>query len=450
MCGHGGGTLKEEEEDFMDRIHSDLTLGAKKTNTRYKILTLIFIVTVLNYVDRATLSVAAPAIRQEFGIDAWSMGLAFSAFGWAYTALQLPGGWILDRWGPRWVYGIALIVWSGFTYFQGHIAWFANPFLALFIMRLLMGAAEAPAFPANSRLTVMWFPKQERGFATAVFSCAQYVALAVTPLMTWLLHSFGWEHIFYWTGVGGIAAGAIWLLYVRAPQSHKSANAAELLHIEGEEGRFSETNNTSLSWAFLRRSFSNRMLVGIYIGQFCLTTISWFFITWFPTYLIQEKGLSILAAGVYTAIPGIGAFIGGILGGLFSDWLIRRGHSLSVARKTPIILGFIFSSSIILGNYVSDPKLILAVMTLAFFAKGLGTQGWTILGDVSPKTSLGINGGVFNFCGNIASIITPIAIGGILSATGSFSLALIYVGVIALVGALSYLIVVGDIKRLQD
>lgn len=422
----------------------------KKTNARYKILALIFLVTVLNYVDRATLSVAAPAIREEFGIDAWSMGLAFSAFGWAYTALQLPGGWILDRWGPRWVYGTALIVWSVFTYVQGHIAWFANPLIALFVMRLLMGAAEAPAFPANSRLTVMWFPRQERGFATSVFSCAQYVALACTPALTFLLHAYGWEHTFYWTGIAGVLAGAIWLLYVRAPKDHRAANAAERLHIEGEEGAFAEKNKTSLSWAFLRRSFSNRMLVGIYIGRFCLTTISWFFITWFPTYLVQEKNLSILAAGVYTAIPGIGAFIGGILGGILSDWLIRRNHSLSFARKTPIILGFIFSSTIVLGNYVSDPTLILVVMTVAFFAKGLGTQGWTILGDVSPKSSLGINGGVFNFCGNIASIITPIAIGAILSATGSFSLALIYVAAAALIGAFSYLVIVGDIRRLEE
>lgn len=434
-------------------MHASLQLNpheTKRTKTRYKILTLIFLVTVLNYVDRATLSVAAPAIRQEFGIDAWSMGIAFSAFGWAYTALQLPGGWILDRWGPRWVYGISLMIWSVFTYVQGHIGLFASPLIALFVMRLLMGAAEAPAFPANSRLTVMWFPRQERGFATSVFSCAQYVALACTPILTWLLHSFGWEHTFYWTGIAGLLAGVIWLLYVRAPQDHNSANAAERLHIEGDEGAFAETNKASLSWAFLRRSFTNRMLVGIYIGQFCLTTISWFFLTWFPTYLIQEKGLSILAAGVYTAIPGVGAFIGGVLGGLLSDWLIRKNYSLSFARKTPIILGFIFSSTIVLGNYVSDPMLILIVMTLAFFAKGMGTQGWTILGDVSPKSSLGINGGVFNFCGNIASIITPIVIGGILTATGSFNLALIYVAVIALLGAFSYLVIVRDIKRLPS
>lgn len=130
----------------------------KKTNVRYVILALIFLATTFNYVDRATLSVAAPAMRAEFGFDAITMGLAFSAFGWAYTAMQIPGGWVLDKHGARLVYGIGLILWSALTMMQGLVHAVSFTFLALFALRFLMGIAEAPAFPANSRLTVMWFP----------------------------------------------------------------------------------------------------------------------------------------------------------------------------------------------------------------------------------------------------------------------------------------------------
>ena len=428
------------------------TDGIRTGFTRYKILLLIFIVTTLNYVDRATLSVAAPMMRTEFGFDALTMGIAFSAFGWAYTGLQIPGGWILDRFGAKKVYGIGLLAWSLCTFSQGHISLFANAFMALFVMRFAMGIAEAPAFPANSRLTVMWFPIQERGFATSVFSCAQYFALALfTPFMTWGVHEFGWRSIFYAAGGVGIAIGLFWLYYINTPERHKGVSPAELSYIQGsaESKASNEESANSISFSKAWKTLSNRMMIGIYIGQYSLTTMSWFFLTWFPTYLMEAKGLSIMKAGIFTAIPGIAAFVGGLLGGLLSDWLLKRGYSLSIARKTPIIVGLLFSSVIVIGNYVDSQWLVLTVMTIAFFAKGLGTQGWTIVGDVAPKGTIGLTGGVFNFCGNIASIVTPIAIGAILKATNSFNYALIYVSIISLIGAFSYIFVVGELRRLE-
>lgn len=155
----------------------------RRTNVRWFILAMIFIVTVFNYVDRATLSIAAPSMRHELGFDALTMGIAFSAFGWTYTGMQIPGGLILDRFGARIVLGLSLIAWSVLTFLQGYVHLFASAFAALFALRFLMGAAESPAFPCNSRLTVMWFPSTERGLATSIFQLAQYFALAVfTPI----------------------------------------------------------------------------------------------------------------------------------------------------------------------------------------------------------------------------------------------------------------------------
>ncbi|MDR3561850.1 MAG: MFS transporter [Negativicutes bacterium] len=426
-------------------------VGAKRTNVRYFILAMLFIVTTFNYVDRATLSMAAPAMRKDLGFDAVTMGWALSAFGWAYTALQVPGGWILDKYGSRLVYGLGLFLWSAFTFLQGFVGWVTFSFVALFALRFLMGIAEAPAFPANARLTATWFPTHERGFASAIFNSAQYFALAAfSPLMGWTLYQFGWPSIFFWTGAVGMVIAAYWFKVVRNPKEHPSVNQEEMDYISAGGGLANiGDKKTEIKWSYVQALVSNRLMIGVYLGQFCLNTITWFFLTWFPSYLVTAKGMSILKVGLVASIPAIAGFAGGVLGGYWSDWLLRRGKTLTVARKTPIILGLVFSSSIILANYVSSETLVIAVMSLAFFSKGVGALGWAVVGDTSPKEMVGLSGGIFNFIGNLASIATPIVIGYILESTGSFNGALVYVGVMGFLGAMSYLIIVGEIKRVE-
>ena len=426
------------------------TASAARTNVRYVILAMIFIVTVFNYVDRATLSIAAPAMRADLGFDALTMGIAFSAFGWAYTSMQIPGGIILDRYGSRTVLGISLIVWSTLTFLQGYVDLFSSAFVALFVLRFLMGVAESPAFPANNRLTVMWFPRNERGLATAIFQSAQYFALAAfTPLMVLLLNSFGWQHVFFWTGAAGILVGLLWFRMVHEPRKDKRVNAAEIEYIEAGGGMPSiGDTKTPFSWQRARAIGGNRMMLGIYLGQFCLTSITWFSLTWFPTYLVEARGMTMLKVGLVAAIPPLAGFIGGMAGGVWSDWMLKKGFSLTAARKTPIICGLLLSSSIVVANYTQSVVLVIAVMSLAFFAKGVGNLGWCIVGDVSPRQAMGISGAMFNFCGNIASIVTPIAI-GVLVSQGSFDWALIYVSAMGLLGAFAYLFIVGPLKRME-
>ena len=252
------------------------TQSVAKTNVRYLILVMIFIVTVFNYVDRATLSIAAPSMRADLGFDAMTMGIAFSAFGWAYTSMQLPGGIILDRFGSRLVLGLSLIIWSLFTFLQGYVDLFSSAFLALFVLRFMMGVAEAPAFPANNRLTVMWFPRNERGLATAVFQSAQYFALAVfTPLMVWLVSTWGWQHVFWVTGGAGILIGFLWFRMVQEPRKDTRANQAEIDYIEAGGGLPTIGDvKTPFSWKRMKAIGGNRMMAGIYLGQFCLTSIT--------------------------------------------------------------------------------------------------------------------------------------------------------------------------------
>jgi len=426
---------------------------SKPTHIRYLILLMLFIVTTFNYADRATLSMAAPAMTKDLGLNSVTMGYAFSAFGWSYAALQIPGGWLLDKFGSRLVYGIGLFFWSLFTFLQGTVGFYIgiSAFVTLFALRFLMGVFEAPAFPANSRITTMWFPTKERGFASAIFNSAQYFALAVfNPLMGWVLVAFGWRHVFYFVGFGGVLLAAIWFKVIKTPHEHKSVNQSEIDYIQAGGGLADMGDKKSeIKWTYVKQLITTRMMLGIYLGQFCLNTITWFFLTWFPLYLVQAKGMSILKVGLIASIPAIAGFIGGLLGGYVSDGLLRRGHTLNVARKLPIVLGLFLSGSIILANYVTTEWVVIAVMSLAFFSKGFGALGWSVVSDTSPKEMLGLSGGIFNLAGNMASIITPIAIGYILNVTHSFNGALIFVGAMGILGALSYLVIVGDLKRVE-
>lgn len=424
----------------------------KRTKVRYSILLFLFLATVFNYADRATLSVVAPFMSQELGFDPEAIGLAFSAFGIAYVIMQLPGGWLLDRYGARMVYGCALIGWSLVTMLQGTIYLYASPLIVLVILRLLMGAIEAPAFPANSRLSVQWFPNKERGLVTSIYQSAQYISLGIiTPLMTIILHNLSWHYVFYYIGAIGVILGIVWLFKVRDPLQHPKVNQEEIEYIRdggGEPTLGSKKAQEKITLAQFKSVCINRMMIGVYIGQFCVTSITWFFLTWFPTYLYQAKGMSILKVGFIASIPAIAGFVGGLLGGVFSDALLKRGYSLTVARKLPVICGMLLSCVIVIANYTSSEIVVVAAMSVAFFAKGFGNLGWCVLSDTSPKEVLGIAGGVFNMCGNMASIVTPLVIGIILANTQSFDYAILYVGSMGLLGLISYLFIVGPLERI--
>jgi ACS family glucarate transporter-like MFS transporter len=434
--------------------------AVKATRVRWTILAILFIVTTINYADRATISIAGPELSKQLGLSPVQMGLVFSAFSWSYVLCQLPGGWLLDRFGTRIVYFFSIFLWSLFTLAQGWVGFFSGgaAVAMLFTLRLIVGAAEAPSFPGNSRLTTSWFPTAERGTAAAIFNSAQYFATVLfAPIMGWLVHSYGWESVFFMMGGLGIVIALAWLKFVHGPRQHPKANAAELQHLE-RGGALVDLETTGLlaadrpqvdTWSCLKQLLSSRMLLGIYIGQYCINTLTYFFLTWFPIYLVKERHMTILKAGFIAALPAVAGFLGGVLGGIISDRMIKRGYSTSVARKTPIIGGMLLATTMVLCNYVDQDWVVVAVMALAFFGKGIGALGWAVVGDTSPSQAGGMSGSLFNMFGNVAGITTPIVIGFILQATGSFYGALVFVGANALVTVLCYLFLVGEIKRFE-
>ncbi|MCO8162911.1 MFS transporter [Pseudomonas sp. 21LCFQ010] len=429
----------------------------KQTRARYMILLMLFLVTTINFADRATISIAGSSIQKDLGIDAITLGYIFSAFGWAYVLGQIPGGWLLDRFGSKRVYAASIFTWSLFTLLQGYIGEFSvgTAVVLLILLRMSVGLAEAPSFPGNARIVASWFPTKERGTASAIFNSAQYFATALfAPLMGWIVYRFGWEHVFIFMGSLGILFSLIWMRTIYSPKDHPWANAAEVRYIAENGGLVdlddrSKKKDSGPKWDYIRQLLTNRMMAGVYLGQFCINSLTYFFLTWFPVYLVQERGMTILKAGIIASLPAICGFLGGVLGGVFSDMLLRRGNSLSVARKTPIVLGMVLSMSMILCNYVEADWMVVGFMALAFFGKGVGALGWAVVSDTSPKQIAGLSGGLFNTIGNLSSITTPIVIGYIIAATGSFKMALVFVGVNALIAAISYLFIVGEIKRVQ-
>ena len=433
-----------------------------KTRKRYAILAMLFVVTAINYADRATLSIAGPALSKELGLSAVTMGYVFSAFGWSYVLAQLPGGWLLDRFGSKRVYAVSIFIWSLFTMLQGGISFLTatagTAIVMLFSMRLLVGLAEAPSFPANARIVAAWFPANERGTASAIFNSAQYFSTVLfAPIMGWITHNYGWPYVFYFMGTVGIIVSVFWLRVIYSPKTHPGVNRAELDYIEQGGGLVEldqprdtasmRSANDKPQWIHVKQLLSNRMLLGVYVAQYCITTLTYFFLTWFPVYLVKERGMSILNAGFVAAVPAICGFLGGVLGGVISDFLLRRGFSLTASRKTPIVIGMLLSTSMIACNYVDSAAVVVAIMAFAFFGKGLGALGWAVVSDTSPKEISGVSGALFNTFGNSAAITTPIVIGYIVGGTGSFNGALIFVAANALVAVVSYLFIVGEIKR---
>ena len=202
-------------------------------------------------------------------------------------------------------------------------------------------------------------------------------------------------------------------------------------------------------WGHIKQLLGKRMMVGVYLGQYCINALTYFFLTWFPVYLVKERGLTILQAGFVATLPALCGFLGGVLGGVISDAILRKTKSITLARKIPIVGGMLLSMTIIGCNYVDGQAFIVGLMALAFFGKGIGALGWAVVSDTSPKEAGGVSGGLFNMFGNLSSITTPIVVGYIISATGSFNGALVFIGVNALVAAIAYLFVVGKIERVQ-
>ena len=271
------------------------------TRKRWVIIWLAFIGLSINYLDRSSLSVALPFMGKDFELTATQQGLIFAAFFWAYDFCQLAAGWYVDKVGPRRSFSLAAVWWSVFTMVTAA----ATNFWSLFAARFLLGVGESPAPSTAAKVVATWFPVRERAFATSIWDSGSRVgAVIALPIVTLIVALTSWHAVFIIIGVAGIIWAAVWWKVYRSPQEHPGANAAEVAYIEegGARGEASDDANAAkLPW---RSLFKYRTVLSMMFGFFCLNSAIYFFITFFPSYLVKERGFDLLKLGMFGAIPG--------------------------------------------------------------------------------------------------------------------------------------------------
>jgi ACS family D-galactonate transporter-like MFS transporter len=411
--------------------------GTRAGATQHFMLALVVGAMMINYLDRSNLSVAAPLITKEFGLGPVQMGVLFSAFAWTYAFANLPTGYLMDWFGTRVVYGIALLGWSVATALQS----LCSGINTLLPLRLAVGTLEAPAIPSSARVVAVWFPPEERGLATSVYIMAQSVGTAfLSPLLFWIAVSMGWRWLFFICGVFGIVWGVVWCLFYPDPRPDQLPLA--------EPAETNLQRRGKVSWSQIGQLLMQRQLLGLCLGKFFVSTTVWFFLTWFPTYLVRERGMTMLQTGFLVVVPAIAMFVGTFSSGLCSDWLLRRGASLDLARKLPISAGAALVSLIALANLTNSIELAMIIVAVACFMQGLGSISWVLASDIAPAGMIGTMSGIGNFVGGISGIITPIIVGFIIRETGSFAWALVFVGGMSLMAAVSFTFIMGPLKRM--
>ncbi|HEY8717494.1 MFS transporter [Pengzhenrongella sp.] len=420
---------------------------AAMTRTRWYIIWLAFAGLAINYLDRASLSVALPFMADDFTLTATQEGFVFAAFFWSYDVCQLAAGWYVDKVGPRKSFTLAALWWSAFTMLTSSVRGFGS----LIGVRALLGIGESPANVTSAKVVATWFPTRERGLATSIWDSGSRVGAVVSlPIVTGIVAVFHWRAVFIIIGLVGIVWAFVWWKYYRSPQEHPSTNEAERRYILDGGARSSQTDDeaaTRIRWISL---FRYRKVLVMMFGFFCLNSCIYFFITFFPSYLVQERGFSLMKLGWFGAIPGITAVLTAWLAGRLADRAIGRGVGVSVVRKTCIVGGLFGGSVIMFATFVPEAWMALALLAVSYSSLAIAGMGiWSLPADIAPSSHhVGSIGGMQNFASNLAGIFTPIMVGVLVDRTGSFRAPLAVIGVVAVIGALNYLFLLGKVEPL--
>jgi ACS family D-galactonate transporter-like MFS transporter len=398
----------------------------------------------INYFDRINLSVAGPQLQHEFGIGSAELGILFSAFFWSYALLQIPAGMVLDRFGVTPVGRWGAFLWSVAS---GIIA-FTGGFAGIFAARMLLGVAEAPGFPANSKATGYWFPRQERSVATSLFdAAAKFSNVIGVPLVALVVVRFGWRWGFGVTALLSFAYFiAFWWLY-RDPSADKHLSSIEYGHIKAG-GATPEGPAPAGTGSMLGYLLRNRKVWGLTIGFSAYGYSFYLFLTWLPGYLVQTMHMGILKSAGYAAIPWLAATVADLaIGGWLVDRLISLGRDETRVRKTVLVVGMLFGLAVFGATLTTDPRW--AILWISIALAGLAASapvGWSIPSLIAPQGGTGTIGGVMNFGNNMMGVAAPVITGVIVGATHSFVAAFLVAGLVLLVGIVSYVFVLGRIE----
>ena len=415
---------------------------------RWGIALLLGVSVLINYFDRLNLSVAGPQLRTEFHLNALSLGFLFSAFNWSYAILQIPSGIILDRFGATRIGRIGIFLWG----VASAITAMAGGYAGIFVARLLLGAAEAPSFPLNSKAIGHWFPRSERSTATSMFDgMAKFSQVVGVPLVAVALVTFGWRGAFWMTSILSFLFLFVFWARYREPSADTKLSAVEYEHMRAG-GAAPEGRHEGSTLAMLGYVLTRRKVWGLTLGFACYGYSNSLFANWLPTYFVQTMNAGILKSASFTIVPWLFATVAQFLiGGLLIDWLIRRGGDETRVRKTTIIACFLVGLTIIGAAFTRELFWALFWITVSVSAlTTASTIGWSFPSLVAPRGGSGTVGSIMNTANSLMGTISPIVTGYIVSVTGSFSYAFIVAACVLLAGIAFYGLLMGPIEPVPD
>ena len=380
----------------------------------------------INYADRSSLSVAAPAISRDMALGDVQLGLLLSTFFWTYTICQSISGWITDRYPVRWVFAIGFLIWSGATLSSG----LAGGLIGLALLRLLLGAGESVAFPCYSKIIAARFPIERRGLPNSLIDAGTKLGPAIGTLAGGLVMArFGWRAMFFVLG----SAGLLWLIpWMRIAPHGAADNAAQ-----GPSPSVAQILRRRDAW-------------GTFIGNFCYQYGYYFLLTWLPTYLVRERRVSIESMSILASLPFWIAAVSAVACGALADRMIRGGASPSRVRKGFVAGGLLLTTVMVPAAITPNLSVSIALLCVSYAAFGMAASNhWAISQTLAGTAAAGTWSGIKNTIGNLAGIIAPVATGWLVQATGGFLAAFISPAIVAVAGACSWALLVREVAPIH-
>jgi sugar phosphate permease len=415
---------------------TDTKPSARLRGLQYGVVAQLSVIGIINYMDRATLAIANPLIRQDMGLSVTQMGFLLSAFPLTYALAQLPLGLVIDRLGSRLLLGLGLVTWSVAQCLAG----FAGSAGQLWALRFLLGIGEAPTLPSSTKVVRRWYPPRNRGTPVGIFTGANHLGQAIAaPFLTLLMVGLGWRWMFIIMGLAGFVSALAWFVFYRDPADAGLAPADHAHLAEGETLREVRV----MTFALWRRLFHFRTSWGLFLGVFASSYMGTVYATWLPGYMEIEHHLSIAKTGMIVTIPYACSVVGSLFAGWLSDRLARRGVSPLDSGRIPFVIGLV-GMAVFTALTAQAGGLVVATLWLScamFFSQLSGSCSWIAASAAVPGSCLGSFGGIQNCFGYIGGAIAPALTGYAVQATGSFTTPLLLGAAISLVGAAIYWIV---------
>lgn len=389
----------------------------KRSKVRLKVFAVLWVIILLNYIDRAALSISLPFIAEDFHISTEVKGLIMSSFFWTYLIFQVPGGWLLDKFGPRRVVTWAGAIWGTFQALGGAV----TNGLLLGVTRVGLGAAEAPCAPAGGKLNGNWLPAKERARGATFIDMAgpfgsAVGGLIVTGIIGWL---GSWRWAFVFTGVLTLAVALIYRAYVKdTPEEHKGVNEAELAYIREGQSATNEIVDDSVLPTALDYARSPSFW-GMMFGRLGWAVAWWGIISWTPSYLADEMGFDLAKLGWGTFMIYMFGVVGQLIAGNLADWARAKTGSYNLVMKLLFgISGIGAVVSILSLLWIENGYAALFALALAVFFIMFGGLYWAIPAWLAPKKQVGTVGGVMNISSSGGGLLAPAVMGFVIANAG--------------------------------